>query len=166
MTDGWNRYTAFAAKGSGLVARDKEGKLWFSEAAGWDGPSQMFPARELLGGGWNTYNLFASMGGDSYDLVARDASGVLWAYGPHYSPAHNPGPYGQRIRVGGGWNVYDAVVATKDFDGGPFVGDFLARDRNGRLWLYEGRQMDGGPDAPGPIRRQVGHGWGIYDVIL
>ncbi|MFE7515827.1 tachylectin-related carbohydrate-binding protein [Streptomyces sp. NPDC057540] len=163
---GWNQYTALAANNGGLVARDKDGRLWLHRATGSNDPARMLGTRELLGGGWNTYTLIASRGG-GYELVARDASGVLWAYGPRYSPAQNPGAYGPRTRVGGGWNVYDSVVAAGDLDGGEFFDDFLARDRDGRLWLYAGRPNAGGSaTVPGPARRQIGYGWGVYDVIL
>ncbi len=41
------------------------------------------------------------------DLVARDASGVLWLYQGTANPAS---PFKPRIRIGAGWNAYTTLV--------------------------------------------------------
>ncbi|MFF3602851.1 tachylectin-related carbohydrate-binding protein [Streptomyces sp. NPDC002463] len=162
---GWNQYTALAGRDGGLVARDKDGRLWVYMRSGSNDPTRMFMTRGLVGTGWNTYNLIASRG--DYEAVARDASGVLWSYTYRSGGGGYYEVYAPRTRVGGGWNVYDSVVSTGDLDGSILDSgtsdDFLARDKDGGLWFYAGREAAAGP---GSTRRQIGHGWGIYDVIL
>ncbi|MFD0077792.1 hypothetical protein ACFVIY_35710 [Streptomyces sp. NPDC127166] len=167
---GWNQYTAIVGHGGGLVARDKDGKLWVYLRSGSDDPTQMFMTRGLVGSGWNAYNLIAGRGG-GYEAVARDTGGVLWSYGFRQGGGGYYEVYAPRTRIGGGWNVYDSVVSTGDLDGSILdpgtSDDFLARDKDGRLWFYAGRRAAVGPaTVPGPTRRQIGSGWGIYDAIL
>ncbi|MFF5922851.1 FG-GAP repeat domain-containing protein [Streptomyces flavochromogenes] len=64
-----------------------------------------------------------------------------------------------RQEVGGGWQVYDTIEATGNL-GGTAVGDLLARDKSGVLWLYQGNGR--GNYA---TRLRVGAGWQIYDKI-
>ncbi|MEV4940175.1 hypothetical protein [Streptomyces zaomyceticus] len=66
---GWNVYTALAGTGElgrddtpDLVARDTAGKLWLHQGVRkpgpeWNGTLVPGPARTLVGGGWNTYDL-------------------------------------------------------------------------------------------------------------
>ncbi|MEU1226302.1 hypothetical protein [Streptomyces sp. NPDC005828] len=94
--------------------------------------------------------------------MARDKAGVLW----FYQGSGNPdAPFKPRVRVGGGWNVYDRIALAGQLSGS-FKNDFLARDAQGRLWLYEGVDRASGDLVPSPTRRQIGWGWGIYDTIL
>ncbi|HEX6918413.1 MAG TPA: VCBS repeat-containing protein, partial [Phycicoccus sp.] len=89
------------------------------------------------------------------DLLARDASGVLWTY-----PAANGvgNLVGKRQRIGGGWLAYPAVV-TGDFTSDDRT-DLLAKDAAGGLWLYAGRPT-GGMGA----RTKVGSGWASYLLV-
>ncbi|MFH8578638.1 hypothetical protein [Streptomyces zaomyceticus] len=156
---GWNTYTAIGNLGSRLIARDKAGVLWdYSQKR--LGPPAPFEERQRIGGGWNVYNAIVGQG-YRYSAVARDMSGVLWSYVPAWQ---NYPDFAPRTRVGGGWNAYDRIVYADNLAGSR-VGDFLGRDKNGDLWLYEGIRR-GGNDVPPPSRRQIGHGWGIYDTIL
>ncbi|WP_042428797.1 PKD domain-containing protein, partial [Streptacidiphilus anmyonensis] len=65
-----------------LLARDSAGNLWQYESYGYYGGELMSPAK--IGGGWNIYNTIVSLNGQradaTGDMVARDASGVLWLY--------------------------------------------------------------------------------------
>ncbi|MET9721918.1 hypothetical protein [Streptomyces zaomyceticus] len=153
---GWNVYTAIGNLGTRLIARDKAGVLWeYSQKR--LGPPAPYEERRRIGGGWNVYNAIVGQG-YHYSALARDTSGVLWSY----TSAHPD--FAPRTRVGGGWNAYDRIVFADNLVGSR-VGDFLGRDKNGDLWLYEGISRDGN-DVPPPSRRQIGHGWGIYDTIL
>ncbi|MEV4331396.1 hypothetical protein AB0K02_12780, partial [Streptomyces sp. NPDC049597] len=72
------------------------------------------------------------------DLLGRDASGALWRDSP--KDGH------QRSRIGDGWQIYDKIEAVGDIagrDSPGFTPELVARDRDGVLWLYEGRE-DGG----------------------
>lgn len=87
--------------------------------------------------------------GDSFpDVLARDASGVLWLY-----PGNGSGGWLQRVQVGQGWNVMTAMIAPGDFNGDSNA-DLLARDTAGTMWLYPGNGKGGW--LP---RVQVGQGW-------
>ncbi|MEU7073078.1 VCBS repeat-containing protein [Streptomyces narbonensis] len=59
---------------------------------------------------------------------------------------------------GGGWNVYDRLVATGDLAGSKYA-DLVARDRAGVLWLYQGT----GPSLA--KRTAIGGGWQVYDQL-
>ncbi|MBT2408721.1 MULTISPECIES: VCBS repeat-containing protein [unclassified Streptomyces] len=111
---------------------------------------------------WN-YNLMVGPGdltGDGKgDLLSRDSAGVLWLHpgdGAVYTKL------GARIKVGTGWNAYNALVGAGDYsgDGRP---DVLARDTSGRLFLYKGT---GTSTAPFAAREQVATGWNVYDMLV
>lgn len=111
---------------------------------------------------WN-YTLMVGPGdltGDGKgDLLSRDSAGVLWLHpgdGAVYTKL------GARIKVGTGWNAYNALVGAGDYsgDGRP---DVLARDTSGRLFLYKGT---GTSTAPFAAREQVATGWNVYDMLV
>ncbi|MFB6635207.1 N-acetylmuramoyl-L-alanine amidase [Streptomyces sp. NPDC056362] len=95
---------------------------------------------------------------DRYNLLARDASGVLWQ---HQGSGSGAAPFLARYRVGGGWQVYNAITPLTALraDG---TGDAVARDASGVLWYYQG---SGNPSAPFKARLRTGGGWQIYDRI-
>ncbi|WP_405854239.1 hypothetical protein OG361_16365 [Streptomyces sp. NBC_00090] len=160
---GWNVYTALVGVGDGgLVARDRDGVLWRYES-GYHAP---FEPRQRVGGGWNTYTALTMSG--RYDgVLGRDKDGVLWKYdrlgiipGPPFAPRH---------RVGGGWNIYSAIAGAAEL-GRDRYPDLVARDRAGKLWLYQGvpkplTSWDYSP-VPGPTRTLVGGGWNTYNLIF
>ncbi|MEJ8645816.1 VCBS repeat-containing protein [Streptomyces sp. MS1.HAVA.3] len=93
------------------------------------------------------------------DLLSRDSAGVLWLHpgdGALYTKL------GTRIKVGTGWNAYNALVGAGDYsgDGRP---DLLARDTSGRLFLYKGT---GTSTAPFAAPEQVATGWNVYDMLV
>ncbi|MFF3728155.1 FG-GAP repeat domain-containing protein [Streptomyces erythrochromogenes] len=111
---------------------------------------------------WN-YNLMVGPGdltGDGKgDLLSRDTAGVLWLHpgdGAVYTKL------GTRIKVGAGWNAYNALVGAGDYsgDGRP---DLLARDTSGRLFLYKGT---GTSTAPFAAPEQIATGWHVYDMLV
>ncbi|MFG2340508.1 FG-GAP repeat domain-containing protein [Streptomyces yangpuensis] len=109
------------------------------------------------------YNLMVGPGdltGDGKgDLLSRDSTGVLWL---HPGDGAVNTRLGTRIKVGTGWNTYDALVGSGDYsgDGRP---DLLARDTSGRLFLFKGT---GTSTAPFAAREQVATGWGVYDMLV
>ncbi|HET7476246.1 MAG TPA: FG-GAP-like repeat-containing protein [Dermatophilaceae bacterium] len=99
----------------------------------------------------------ADQNGDGFnDVVARDTSGQLWLYPNSQNP---DAPFGARRQIGSGWNIYNAVVATGDFNGDQ-IGDLVTRDTAGVLWFYSGTRAGG--VLP---RRQIGSGWNGYTVM-
>ncbi|MEW2296428.1 VCBS repeat-containing protein [Streptomyces sp. NPDC006743] len=86
------------------------------------------------------------------DLLGRDAAGVLWR-----DSAQDGQP---RARIGGGWQTYDKIENVGDVAGPTspgFTPELVARDKDGVLWLYSGRE-DGNFSA----RVRVGPGWQTY----
>ncbi|MFB7539710.1 N-acetylmuramoyl-L-alanine amidase [Streptomyces zaomyceticus] len=92
-----------------------------------------------------------------YNLLARDTSGVLWQY-----QGTGTGAFLSRFRVGGGWQVYNAITPMTALRADA-VGDAVARDTSGVLWYY---QASGNPAAPFKARLRTGGGWSIYDQII
>ncbi|ANB05974.1 N-acetylmuramoyl-L-alanine amidase [Streptomyces ambofaciens] len=97
-------------------------------------------------------------GTDRYDILGRDASGVLWQY---QGTGSATAPFFGRFRIGGGWNAYDAVTTLTALraDG---TGDAVARDKSGVLWYYQG---SGDLTEPFRKRTRVGGGWSVYDTL-
>ncbi|MFF9474716.1 FG-GAP repeat domain-containing protein [Streptomyces roseolus] len=95
----------------------------------------------------------------SPDLLVRSGVGTLTRLDTYHVPAdrrifgHVPST------VGGGWQVYGRVETTGDV-AGTAVGDLVARDKDGVLWLYQGNNRGG---FLGRVR--VGGGWQAYDKI-
>lgn len=164
---GWQQYNSITAlskltaDGSGdVVARDGSGVLWYYRGGG---ATKVFAPRTRVGGGWGVYNTVAGTGdvtGDGRaDLLARDASGVLWLY---QGTGNTTAPFAARTKVGGGWAVYSTLVGAGDLTGDGRA-DLLARDASGALWLYQGT---GKAAAPYTARTKVGTGWTIYNALL
>ncbi|WP_101387956.1 N-acetylmuramoyl-L-alanine amidase [Streptomyces sp. TLI_146] len=165
---GWQGYnavsamTALRADGTGdMVARDGTGTLWYYQGSG--NPNAPFKSRLKVGGGWQTYNFITGardLNGDGKaDLIGRDGTGVLWYYQGTGNPA---APFAARVKIGGGWQGYNAMVSTGDLnrDG---KADLVARDGSGVLWFYKGT---GTPTAPYAPRVQIGGGWQGYNSLL
>jgi hypothetical protein len=136
--------------------------FWFVESDGrllyfpWDGSGF-----QEVGHGWKIYNqLFspANVGGAAADdLLARDASGVLWLY-----LGRGDGSVTSRYRVGGGWNAYTDITGKGDLTGDGKA-DIVAKDKSGVLWLYKGT---GNYKAPFASRTRIGGGWNTYNKIV
>ncbi|MFE7946905.1 FG-GAP repeat domain-containing protein [Streptomyces sp. NPDC057426] len=95
----------------------------------------------------------------SPDLLSRDDSGVLWR-DDSVKVASAPYPYSTgRARIGGGWQIYDQLEAVGNIAGSP-AGDLVARDKDGVLWLYQGKG-----DGNFAARTKIGGGWQIYNKI-
>ncbi|MFJ3536106.1 FG-GAP repeat domain-containing protein [Streptomyces sp. NPDC090109] len=121
----------------------------------------LYSMNAYLGSGWGAINLIAGPGdlnGDGTgDFVARDKSGVLWLYRSNYDGT----ALHARVRVGGGWDAYNAIVGSGDYTGDG-RNDLVARDRSGVLWLYPGTGQAG---APFHARVKVGGGWNSYTKL-
>ncbi|MFC8175555.1 FG-GAP-like repeat-containing protein [Streptomyces sp. NPDC057325] len=163
---GWNIYDRITPTGdlagtrdADLVARDRSGVLWFYAGKGTD--KAPFAPRTRIGGGWQVYDKLtggSDLTGDGRnDLLATDRSGVLWLYRGTGSVA---APFKPRMKIGGGWQVYNQITATGNL-AGAIAGDLVARDKDGVLWLYLGRG-----DGTFAARTRIGGGWQRYQQIL
>jgi len=94
-------------------------------------------------------------GDNTMDVFARDKAGTLYLY-----PTNGRGSWLPRQRIGGGWNIYNALVSAGDFNGDG-KNDVIARDRQGRLFLYPGNGKGGIP-----TKVQIGTGWNIHRNII
>ncbi|WP_406059713.1 VCBS repeat-containing protein [Streptomyces sp. NBC_01077] len=161
---GWGVYKQIEAVGSvggaangDVVAVDGSGVQWLYLGKG-DGT---FATRLQVGTGWQIYNKLAGgsdLDGDSRsDLVATDGAGVLWFYKGTGSYAK---PFATRVKVGGGWQVYNQITAVGNIAGSA-AGDLVARDTAGVLWLYQGNGTGG--FAP---RVRIGAGWGAFSQLV
>ncbi|WP_411107998.1 VCBS repeat-containing protein [Streptomyces sp. c-19] len=161
---GWQIYNQLEAVGNiaggpaaDVVARDKDGVLWEYLGKG-DGT---FAPRTRIGSGWNAYNKItggSDLTGDGRpDLLATDTSGVLWFY---KSTGNYLAPFAARVRVGGGWGIYNQITAVGDIAGST-AGDLVARDTTGVLWLYQGT---GTGAFAGRVR--IGGGWGSFSHLV
>ncbi|QIP88649.1 hypothetical protein GLX30_20975 [Streptomyces sp. Tu 2975] len=157
--NGWQVYNKVVAVGdlddnghADLVARTPDGQLYLYRGTG--SLTAPFTARIEIGGGWQGYDQIVGLNdnnGDGLgDLVARTPSGDLYFYG---ATGDMTRPFKGRIRIGGGWQIYNQLVATDDRDGDGFA-DLLARTPGGSLYIYWG-------DGTGNFaqRDAVGTGW-------
>ncbi|QES06926.1 VCBS repeat-containing protein [Streptomyces venezuelae] len=93
----------------------------------------------------------------SPDLLARTSAGRLISYDVNQVRSERMIDWVPTDR-GGGWNIYDRLVATGDLAGSQYA-DLVARDRTGVLWFYQGT----GPSLA--RRTAVGGGWQVYDQL-
>ncbi|MFE4833401.1 FG-GAP-like repeat-containing protein [Arthrobacter sp. NPDC056691] len=162
---GWNGFSALETPGDfngdgpqDVFAREAAtGYLWMYRGNGTGG----FLPRIRLGTGWNSFSAIIGPGdfsGDQrVDILAREsATGFLWLYRGNGTGAFLP-----RIRVGSGWNAFNALVGPGDMNGDG-AADVLARESaTGVLWLYRGSGAGGW--LP---RVRVGAGWNAMTAVV
>ncbi|MFD4319191.1 FG-GAP repeat domain-containing protein [Streptomyces sp. NPDC058548] len=160
---GWYAYDRITATGDivgttapDLVGRDRTGVLWL-----YQGNGKGLAPRTRVGAGWQIYNTLTAgsdvTGDGRPDLLGTDTAGSLWLY---KATGDTTTPFAKRVKVGGGWGVYNQLTATGNIAGAP-AGDLLARDTSGILWLYLGK--GDGTFAP---RVKVGAGWNTYMSLV
>ncbi|MCX5392446.1 VCBS repeat-containing protein [Streptomyces sp. NBC_00094] len=144
-----------------LLLRDSAGRLWRDDLVKGDMSDYIHSLQpQLLGAGWNAYNQIEAVGNvagaSAGDVVARDASGVLWAY-----LGKGDGTFATRLKVSAGWNAYNKITGGSDVTGDGWA-DLFATDTSGVLWMYKGT---GSWKAPYSGRTRVGGGWGAFNQI-
>ncbi|KQX59281.1 MULTISPECIES: VCBS repeat-containing protein [unclassified Streptomyces] len=95
----------------------------------------------------------------SPDLLALDASGVLWRYDVFHGRMSQGIDSAGPVKVGAGFQAYNQIEAAGNLAGGA-AGDFVARDSAGVLWSFLGKG-----DGTFTARTKVGPGWGAYNKI-
>ncbi|MCM1943765.1 VCBS repeat-containing protein [Streptomyces sp. G2] len=162
---GWQAYQHIEAVGNiagqsfgDVVAVDRSGVLW--QYLG-KGEHWVFTGRKQVGDGWQVYDKItggSDLNGDGRaDLVATDRTGILWFYAGTGDVTR---PFAPRVKVGGGWQVYNRITAVGDIAGAT-GGDLVARDKDGVLWLYQGNGRGGFV-----TRVKVGGGWQVFDELV
>ncbi|WP_406132380.1 FG-GAP repeat domain-containing protein [Streptomyces anthocyanicus] len=115
------------------------------------------------GTGWQIYNKVFAPGdvtGDGRpDLLARTYGGDLYLY---QGTGSVDSPFRGRVKVGGGWEMFDQLVGMGDMNGDG-IGDVVARTRLGYLYFYAGK---GSATAPLATRDLLGEGWTGYNQII
>ncbi|MFF3840095.1 FG-GAP repeat domain-containing protein [Streptomyces sp. NPDC001930] len=144
-----------------LLSRDASGRLWRDEVRKTSSSADYWSLEsKLVGGGWNGYDQIEAVGNvagaPAPDMVARDASGVLWLY-----LGKGDGTFASRTRIGAGWNGYNKITGGSDLNGDGWS-DLLATDASGVLWAYQGT---GNWSSPFRGRTKVGGGWGGMNQI-
>jgi hypothetical protein len=148
-----------------LVARQKDGTLWFYAGTGRVNTSnEGYQRRVRIGtGGWNQFSSLVGPGDinrdGNNDLLAVHPDGSVWLYsGP------GNGQHGSRTQIASGWDEYSYLTATGDYTGDG-TGDIIARKPDGTLWLLAGRSTysSGWFSA----ERKIGNGgWNMFDRVL
>ncbi|MEW2551826.1 N-acetylmuramoyl-L-alanine amidase [Streptomyces zhihengii] len=165
---GWNMFNMIVGSQdldgdslADMLGREPSGALWYYKGTG--NPAAPFARRVKIGDGWQTYNMLLALGDldkdGKTDAVGRDTAGYLWFY---KGTGNATAPYAKRVRVGGGWNMFNALVATGDLNKDGFP-DMIGREPSGALWFYKGT---GNPAAPFAARSSVGGGWQIYNNLI
>lgn len=125
------------------------GRVWTRDASGATG-SSMNAFYGMVGFGVRQPQGKDSsdvVGDGHHDVLARDASGVLWAY------TAKAWGLGARVRLGSGWNAFTRILSAGDLTGDD-RSDIVATDSLGRLWLWKGTGR--GVFA---AKVQIGSGW-------
>ncbi|MGK5629681.1 FG-GAP repeat domain-containing protein [Streptomyces sp. URMC 123] len=163
---GWNIYPKVLAPGDlggakeyDIMAVDTAGVMWTYLAY----PNGDVTPRVRIGSGWDAYTHLSGKGdltGDGRtDIVAKDAKGDLYLY---KGTGDYKAPFEPRVKVGWGYNLYNALVSTGDVDGDG-RNDLLAREAGGDLYLYRGT---GNASDPFESRVKVGWGYDTYRVMF
>ncbi|UVJ38298.1 GH25 family lysozyme [Arthrobacter sp. CJ23] len=142
-----------------ILARKPDGTLWFYANTG---TGKLVSPRQI-GTGWGIYSEILGLGdanGDRMsDFSGIQADGSIYFYAGTnmhdlgYQPARKIGDFG--------WNAFDILLGTKDFDG-KAPADLLARMPNGTLWFYPGASS-GNYGVPTKIGN---FGWEAFDALV
>ncbi|MFF8375288.1 FG-GAP repeat domain-containing protein [Streptomyces sp. NPDC015661] len=98
----------------------------------------------------------------SPDVFARRSGGDVDAIDTRWDDATGRLVVGERwgsVIWSGDWNTYDRIEAAGDV-AGTEIGDTVARDKSGVLWLHQGNRAWWGHE-----RTRIGAGWGVYNQL-
>lgn len=143
-----------------LVARHVDGSLWLYSGTGVVGGSNegYRPGRKIGAWGWDDFQRIiavSNVNGGGPDLLAVRPNGQAFLYS-----GTGRGEHGPSSAAGTGWNQYNLLVGTGDFDGDGRP-DVIGRTSDGSIVLRPGR--GNGSFAAGSV---IGTGWNVYSEIL
>ncbi|MFJ8658232.1 FG-GAP repeat domain-containing protein [Streptomyces sp. NPDC093795] len=146
-----------------LFARVSSGDLWRFDTVYDAQNKKVVPITRWsgVGSGWNYPQMEAVgnvAGTSAPDVIGVDSAGLLWL---HPGTGVESKPFGTRVRVGGGWQIYNKLTGGSDLTGDGRT-DLVATDKSGDLWLYKATGSLTSPYAP---RKRIGVGWGIYNQL-
>jgi Tfp pilus assembly protein PilE len=146
---GWGIYTTlftgdYNGDGKGDVIGIKaDGTMWFYAGNG----ASALAAGVQVGTGWNAYSQVINAGdlnGDGKDdMIAVKSDGTAYLF---YGNGTG-GVTGSGTQIASGWNIYDKIVTSGDFNGDGQK-DIIARKPDGTLWIIPG--PIGKANATGP----------------
>ncbi|MFI2352019.1 FG-GAP repeat domain-containing protein [Streptomyces sp. NPDC019443] len=162
-SSGWNQFDVMVSPGDltgdgrpDMLARQTTTGDLFLYAANASGGGVR--AGVLIGKGWKGLMTVGAgdLNGDGKgDVLTRDASGALWRYN-----GTGGGTLTNRVKVGSGWQIYNAVVGIGDLSGDGRA-DLVARDTVGVLWRYNGTGQ-----GTFTARVKIGTGWQKYAELF
>ncbi|MFE3071799.1 FG-GAP-like repeat-containing protein [Streptomyces sp. NPDC059247] len=146
-----------------LLARDKWGGLRRMDTVYDVSRGRVVEGDSDVSHGWQGYRQLESVGDvagtNAPDVIGVDGAGALWFHPG--TGADQATPLGQRVKIGGGWGIYNQLAGGSDLTGDGRA-DLVAVDKAGDLYLYKGTGKASAPFAP---RKKTGFGWGIYNKI-
>lgn len=155
-----------------FLARRPDGTLWFYAGTGAvSGSDQGYRPAVKIGTGWNMFDEVLGVGdfnGDGKpDLIARKPDGTLWFYASAGTTAAGVPILGAAVQIGrSGWNAYQEVTASGDFNGDRKP-DLIARKSDGTLWFYAGTGVVSASSEGYRAAVQIGvSGWNSYLQVL
>ncbi|WP_306634410.1 GH25 family lysozyme [Pseudarthrobacter siccitolerans] len=142
-----------------LAGRKPDGTLWLYSNTG----RAILANGRQIGTGWEIYDAVVGTGdvnGDNTaDFVGQDPGGAVYFYA---GTAMKDLGYEAPRKIGEfGWEAFDSLVGTKDFNGDAKA-DLLARKPDGTLWFYPGT----GVGSYGPAKRIGDFGWQIFNTLI
>jgi GH25 family lysozyme M1 (1,4-beta-N-acetylmuramidase) len=161
----WTRYTMWQYTSAGIYPGDSDvfnGSLSTlqSFARGTTGSTVTNPLDMPIFG-------VGDLNGDKKpDIIARRPDGTLWFYPGTGSVGGTSEGYGAAVKIGAGWNIYDAIVGVGDFNGDK-RNDLIARKPDGTLWFYPGTGSVASTGAAfGAVVKIGNSGWGAYTQLI
>ncbi|MHA7220744.1 GH25 family lysozyme [Arthrobacter sp. RHLT1-20] len=142
-----------------LAGRRPDGTLWYYSNTG----NAALVGGRQIGTGWGIYDSISGTedanGDGMADFVASDAGGAVYFYA---GTAMKDLGYRAQRKIGDfGWEVFDTLAGTKDFNGDAKA-DLLARRPDGTLWFYPGD----GAGAYGAGKRIGDFGWEMFNALI
>ncbi|MEV3860617.1 VCBS repeat-containing protein [Streptomyces sp. NPDC050095] len=150
---------------TGVIAAadaDNDGDGYSDDAWIWTKNGDVYNTdSKKVGYGWTIYSKVLSpgniAGAQGADVLARDKSGVLYAY-----LGYGDGTLTKRIKIGSGWNQYNQITGRGDLTGDGKA-DIVARDSAGVLWLYKGT---GNVNSLFSAKVKIGAGWNQFNTLV
>ncbi|MEQ4518639.1 FG-GAP-like repeat-containing protein [Pseudarthrobacter sp. B907] len=141
-----------------LAGRKPDGTLWMYSNTG---QAKLINATKI-GSGWGIYTTILGTGdanGDRMaDMIANQPDGSVYFYAG--TGMRDEGYSGGRKIGNFGWDAFDMLVATPDFNGDG-IADLIARGSGGTLWFYAGN----GTGSYGAGVRIGNFGWDAFNAL-